>query len=62
MNGEDYMTIILVRENYVALRHLNQMVEECYPGSTIVAFSSAEKAIEMIKNMENKSIFALPKS
>lgn len=43
------MTIILVRENYVALRHLNQMVEECYPGSTIVAFSSAEKAIEMIK-------------
>ncbi len=43
------MTIILVRENYAALRHLNQMVEECYPGSTIVAFSSAEKAIEMIK-------------
>ena len=43
------MTIILVRENYVALRHLNQMVEECYPDSTIVAFSSAEKAIEMIK-------------
>lgn len=56
------MTIILVRKNYVALRHLNQMVEECYPGSTIVAFSSAEKAIEMIKKMENKSIFALPKS
>lgn len=43
------MTIILVQRNNVVLRHLKQMVEECYPGSTIAAFSSAEEAIEMIK-------------
>lgn len=43
------MTIMLVRENNAALGHLKQMVEECYPGSTIATFSSAEEAIKMIK-------------
>lgn len=42
------MTIMLVRENNAALGHLKQMVE-CYPGSTIAAFSSTEEAIKLIK-------------
>ena len=56
------MTIILVQRNNVALRHLKQMAEECYPGSTIAAFSSVEEAIEMIKTSRQQIDFALPKS
>ena len=48
------MTIILVRESTEALKHLKQMVEECYPHSTIAAFSSAENALEMIRKTDGQ--------
>ena len=43
------MTIILVKESITVLKHLKQMVEECYPDSIISTFSSADEALETIK-------------
>lgn len=43
------MTIILVKESIAALKQLKQLVEECYPGSIISAFSSADEVLELIR-------------
>lgn len=52
--GEDDMTIILVQENKSALKHLKQLVEECYPDSTILPFSSAEEALGKIREADEQ--------
>lgn len=48
------MTIMLVQERADALKHLKQMVEECYPHCTIAAFSSAEEALAKIRKADEQ--------